>query len=76
MKRKFNNSIGRRIRKGTSSNNERLIVNLFAFFKILLNVEPISIKLFIITFSSRFKKPFVINLIWNSGGMNPTGNPL
>jgi hypothetical protein len=62
IRRRFNSSIKKRIRKGTSNNNEKPTIRLFNSFRILLNVEPILIKLFIIAFILKFKKLFVISL--------------
>jgi hypothetical protein len=62
MKKRFNNSIKKRIRKGTNNNSKKHTIRQFNFFKILLNVKPILIELFIMVFILRFKKLFAMGL--------------
>jgi hypothetical protein len=62
MKKRFNNSIKKRIRKETNNNGEKHTIRQFDSSKMLLNVELVLIELFIIVFILKFKKLFVIDL--------------
>jgi hypothetical protein len=62
IRKRSNSSIKKKTKGGISNNNKKLIIKLFSSFKTLLDIEPTSIKPFIIMPTLRSKKLSAIDL--------------